>query len=68
VAGKSGVALDFIKVGLVGDARVGKTSLINSFKGLEHSPIYEPTLIVSFDRHIIKSSKRNLSVFARSKK
>lgn len=51
-----------MKIGIVGDVRVGKTALINAIKGEELKALHEQTLIVSFDRAIISAKKKNISV------
>ena len=51
-----------IKIGIVGDSKVGKTSLIKSLKNEKIDTKYTPTLLVEFQRHIIEEKSQNVSV------
>lgn len=57
--------LSFVKIGLVGDSKVGKTSVMKAFKGEKIDSSYDPTLLVSFDRHIVEEKHKNVSVSSR---
>ena len=54
--------LKFLKIGIVGDTKTGKTSLIKSFKGEEVPTKHTPTLLVDFERHIVAEKSKNVSV------
>ena len=56
-------SVDRIKIAILGDPRVGKTSLVKKYcYDQDPSPNYEPTVVLSFERKLIKQKIRNISV------
>ena len=51
-----------IKIGIVGDTKIGKSAFIRALEGLEFDAKYEPTLLVDFKRVIGCYKKKPISV------
>ncbi len=54
--------LTAIKIGIVGDAKIGKSAFIRALEGLEFDARYESTLLVDFTRVLSSYKKKPISV------